>query len=176
MLACQRPARRGGATVLVDGRALHDDLRARHPEALRTLSSPGAAYFGGANGYSGPVFTAAHPGTRSIRWSTDQRSQLSPLARPWHATLHHLISEHTHTVLLGAGDDLVVHNRWWLHGHREFRGDRALWRILANPHPHWHIPPGFPATTPPPTGLPAPRTPQPPQAAATDSGTHTHER
>ncbi|MDI5975939.1 TauD/TfdA family dioxygenase [Amycolatopsis magusensis] len=136
VLACQRPARRGGATVLVDGRA----PAGRPP---RTVSGGTAHPVQPRRGVLRRRQRLQRPGVhrrapRDPGDPVEHRPALTtlPLARPWHATLGHLISEHTHTVLLGAGDGLVVHNRWWLHGRREFRGDRVPWRILVNPHPH----------------------------------------
>jgi alpha-ketoglutarate-dependent taurine dioxygenase len=39
-LLCLRPARSGGLSQLVDGRAVYEEMSARHPEALAVLAEP----------------------------------------------------------------------------------------------------------------------------------------
>src|SRR4051812_8096597 len=55
-MPCPRPAESGGDCVLVDGRAVHDELATSAPEALADLSARRGAYFGGAAGIVGNVF------------------------------------------------------------------------------------------------------------------------
>ena len=46
LLACERPADRGGECLLIDGQMVHADLSTRWHEATVMLSRPHTAFFG----------------------------------------------------------------------------------------------------------------------------------
>jgi alpha-ketoglutarate-dependent taurine dioxygenase len=122
-MTCARPAESGGDCVLVDGRAVHDELATSAPEALADLSARRGAYFGGAAGIVGNVFEPDPRGVVGIRLRRDER--------------------HTITVPTRVGSGYVVNNRRWLHGRTAFTGARRMYRALIDPQPAWRIPAGF---------------------------------
>lgn len=151
MMACGQPATVGGECVVIDGSAVYADLAENEPEAVQTLSTPRSAFFGGAAGYLGSVFTPESNGRITVRLRLDELARFSPDAAQWLATLRSAIDRHVTTVALRAGQGYVLDNRRWLHGRRAFTGNRVLYRVTANPLPYLAIPCGFP-----PTRLPSP--------------------
>jgi hypothetical protein len=133
--SCRQPAPAGGECVLVDGRAIHEDLADSAPEALAALRQPRAALFGGIAGYRGPVFTDQPDGRVAIRLRLDDLVQFSPEASRSLPVLRAAIDRHAITVSLAAGEGYVLNNHRWLHGRRAFVGARVLNRILAYPLP-----------------------------------------
>lgn len=153
MTGCVQAARTGGECVLVDGKAVHDDLAISHPEALIALTTPRSVLFGGAAGHLGSVF--AHVGGRiTLRLRTDSFAQFSPDVTHWLPLLHNTIRHHIQVLSLAPGQGYVLDNHRWLHGRRAFTGTRVLHRVHGNPRPHLSFSPGFPA----PTAAPAPTT------------------
>lgn len=144
LLACVQPADEGGATQVVDGARIISAL-AGNPAALRSLSAPRAAYFGGAGGYLGSVFEPAGPGRIRIRLRLDDLVQFSADAAAAIPLLRTVISQHLTTMHLGSGDGLLLCNTRWLHGRDRFGGRRIMLRILGDPLPGTGILPGFPA-------------------------------
>jgi alpha-ketoglutarate-dependent taurine dioxygenase len=147
LMACARPALRGGECIVVDGQAVHAELAATAPEALIDLSSPRCALFGalfgGAAGFLGTVFERQPDGRIALRLRSDKLARFSPRTQRWLPTLHQAIERHALTFELPTGTGYAVNNRRWLHGRRAFTGQRVMWRVLVNPHAHWDIPTGF---------------------------------
>jgi alpha-ketoglutarate-dependent taurine dioxygenase len=72
-LTCQQPAGQGGNTLLADAARITAALARHHPDALRALSAPRAAYFGTAGAYLGPSANPRAPaghasGSDSMTW------------------------------------------------------------------------------------------------------------
>ncbi|MET9265242.1 TauD/TfdA family dioxygenase [Amycolatopsis sp. NPDC004079] len=143
VMACASPAPSGGASVLVDGQAVHADLAATAPEALADLSAPRGAYFGGSAGYVGNVFETGSDGTLGLRLRLDKLARFSPQTQRWLPDLRAAIDRHTITLNLASGAGYAVNNRWWLHGRHGFTGQRVMCRVLVDPRPEWRIPAGF---------------------------------
>jgi hypothetical protein len=99
--------------------------------------------FGGAAGFLGSVFEHQPDGRVAIRLRMDDLARFSPLAHRALPALRDASERHTVTFRLSAGEGYVVANRRWLHARRAFAGDRAMWRVIADPHPRWAIPSGF---------------------------------
>ena len=148
LLACQEPADQGGDTLLADAADIIATLAVRHPEALRALAAPGAARFGAAGGYPGPVCEPVGPGRSSIRLRLDDLVTFSADSAPIIPALRTLITQHLHTIRLRTGQGLLVSNTRWLHGRDCYAGPRVMLRILGDPLPGSGIQPGFPTPTP----------------------------
>lgn len=150
LLVCGRAADQGGDCLLTDGRAVHDELWAHHPEAARALSQPRTAFFGTGDGAGGghatQVFTK-HPGGRwSVRLRTDQLARWSPLTQPYLPTLHTAVAAHQVPLRLTAGQGYLLDNTRWLHARAAFTGPRLCWRALGEPR--FSLPPGFAGADP----------------------------
>lgn len=148
LLACQQPARHGGATLLADAARITATLAQQHPDVLRALSAPRAAYFGTADGYLGPVCEPAGPGRIRIRLRLDDLAMFSADANPLLPILRAVITQHQQTIQLSAGQGLLVSNTRWLHGRDQYTGSRVMLRILGDPLPGTGNQPGFPAPVP----------------------------
>jgi len=142
-MTCARPAERGGDCVLVDGRAVHDELATSAPDALADLSARRGAYFGGAAGIVGNVFEPDPRGVVGIRLRRDELARFAPQTQRRLAVLAQVIDRHTITVPTRVGSGYVVNNRRWLHGRTAFTGARRMHRALVDPQPAWRIPAGF---------------------------------
>ena len=66
MTVCGSEPTSGGESILVDGRAVYLDLAENDPAALRALSAPRSALFGGADGHLSSVFAEVLFETRSV--------------------------------------------------------------------------------------------------------------
>jgi hypothetical protein len=106
MLACEVPARKGGAALLVDGLSIYQRLRAVMPEALAILSRPGSVRFGVDGAHVGAVFetvTADRASTNEVtirfRWDGLARFE-QPVTAVMPAFLA-LIGDLTQTLTLG---------------------------------------------------------------------------
>lgn len=142
LMTCGQPASTGGDCLLVDGAALHDDLARNHPGAVRALSAPRCALFGGAAGHLGSVFTTNPDGRVKVRVRMDL-ARFAPAAARWLPTLRAAIDRHTITIRLRRGQGYVLQNHRWLHGRRAFTGQRLMHRVHAEPMAHLEIPSGF---------------------------------
>lgn len=139
MVSCGRPASSGGECVVIDGKAIHDDL---DPEALKALSAPRSVLFGGAAGHLGSIFRKI--GDRTVvRLRLDELAQFSPEVTRWLPDLRGAIDRHARIIRLDAGQGYVLDNHRWLHGRRAFTGQRVMYRVNGNPLPHLEIAPGF---------------------------------
>ncbi|PKV84227.1 TauD/TfdA family dioxygenase [Streptomyces sp. TLI_146] len=151
LLVCAYPAATGGECLLTDGRAVHADLAAHHPDALDLLSTRHTAFFGGGDGHASQVFTPRAEGRVSLRLRLDALARWSPLVEPHLPALRAAIQRHQLTLPLQAGQGYLLDNSRWLHARTSYTGDRLMWRALGEP---------LPQLTPLPTGFrPAPRTP-----------------
>jgi hypothetical protein len=147
MLCCATPAESGGEILLVDGRALHRAITLTEPAMLAELSAPRSAYFGGRSGHVGAIFTETPPRRIVLRLRLDDLLQLSPTADPFRTRLCALVMSHALAVDLRPGEGYVLLNDQWLHGRTGFGGDRHMIRIIGEPLPGAHLPPGFPSHT-----------------------------
>lgn len=145
LLACQEPAAEGGWTRVADGARVITTLAEHYPAAMRALSVPEAALFGGAGGYLGAVFEPAGPGLTRIRLRLDELARFSPETAYAIQVLRTVIADHVETFRLGAGDGVLLSNTRWLHGRDCYSGHRTMLRILGDPLPCTGIMPGFPS-------------------------------
>jgi hypothetical protein len=143
LLACVQPAGEGGATQVADGARIVSTLAEKHPTALRSLSAPRSAHFGGAGGYLGSVFEPAGLGRVRIRLRLDDLVRFSADAAAEIPLLRTVISRHLSTMHLGPGDGLLLCNTRWLHGRDPFVGHLIMLRILGDSLPGAGVPPGF---------------------------------
>jgi hypothetical protein len=143
MTSCGQPAVTGGECVLIDGKAVYDDLAESEPDVLRALCAPRSVLFGGAAGHLGSIFTAAEGGWIAVRLRLDDLAQFSPEVGRWLPTLRAAIDRHAMMIKLDIGQGYVLNNRRWLHGRRAFTGQRVIFRVNANPLPHMGIQSGF---------------------------------
>ncbi|MGB3441188.1 MAG: TauD/TfdA family dioxygenase [Actinophytocola sp.] len=142
MMACGQPASTGGECVVIDGKAVYDDLAESHPKAAKALSAPRSVLFGGAAGYLGSIFAAT--GDRiTISLRLDDLAQFSPDATRWLPVLRAAIDRHATMLRLNTGQGYVLDNHRWLHGRRAFAGQRVMYRIHGDPLHHLGITPGF---------------------------------
>jgi alpha-ketoglutarate-dependent taurine dioxygenase len=143
MLACVVPAEHGGESLMVDANRLYGALGAEDEEALRALSRPRSALFGGAGGYLGAIFERDAEGHVSVRLRLDELSRFSPDAARVIPRLVALAEEHTLVLPLRAGQGYILNNARWLHGRTRFSGTRTMLRILGNPLPALALRRGF---------------------------------
>lgn len=142
MMSCGESANSGGECVIIDGKAVYDDLAEFNPKALRALSSPRSVLFGGAAGYLGSIFTRI--GDRvAVRLRMDELVQFSPEFTRWVSALRITIDRHARTFRLDAGQGYILDNYRWLHGRRAFSGQRVMYRVNGNPRPNLGMAPGF---------------------------------
>jgi len=133
MLVCDTAATAGGQCLLADGHAIYDDLAEHNPEALEALSTPRSAYFGGADGHLGAIFTPGPDGHPAIRLRWDALVRFSPLAQPYLRVLRATIDRHQQVRTLGPGQGYVLDNTRWLHARTAFTGPRVCYRALGRP-------------------------------------------
>lgn len=142
IMACLRPAS-GGYSIMVDGRAVYEELVATDPAMLSALCEPRSVHFGAGAGYAGSVFHR-HPGGRvTIRLRLDNLARFSPMVGRYVDRLRVVLDRHVRFRQLGAGDACVLMNDRWLHGRSRFEGDRLMLRIAGDPLPQHALPAGF---------------------------------
>jgi len=142
MLVCEQPAPRGGATTVVDARALYAWLSVHAPAVLHELRQPGSARFGGKPEYRGAVFEPVAEARRnedariSIRFRWDELAAFTASTRAVMPVFLDLISRTGSQFTLRRGQGYIVQNGRWLHGRIEYAGDRKVHRILVRPRFH----------------------------------------
>jgi TfdA family taurine catabolism dioxygenase TauD len=148
MMACGRPASTGGECVVIDGKAVYDDLAESHPKAAKAFSAPRSVLFGGASGCLSSVFSSTGD-LITIRLRLDDLVQFSPETTRWLPVLRAAIDRHATMFRLDTGQGYILDNHRWLHGRRAFIGQRLMYRVNGNPLPHLGITHGFlPARNP----------------------------
>lgn len=112
LAVCGSAPASGGEVLLVDGRAVYEDLAASNPEALEALCTPRTALFGGADWHLGSVFTPhGDPGdTVAVRLRLDGLARFSPTVTPHLPALRAAIERHQHVIPLTVGTGYVVNN------------------------------------------------------------------
>lgn len=143
MMSCGQSAVSGGECVVIDGLAIYHELAESVPEAIRALSAPPSAFFGGAAGHLGSIFTSTDDGRVTIRLRLDDLAYFSPEVRQWLPELRAAIDRYAITIHLSAGQGYVLQNHRWLHGRHAFLGQRVMYRVNGNPLPHLGIASGF---------------------------------
>lgn len=143
LLACHQPAAEGGWTQVADGAQVIATLAEQCPAALGALSTPRAASFGSADGYTGAIFEPAGPGRTRIRLRLDELARFSPDVADVIPLMRAVIASHAQTFRLGAGEGMLLSNSRWLHGRDRFSGRRTMLRVLGDPLPGTRIMPGF---------------------------------
>jgi hypothetical protein len=143
MLALIRPADSGGTCVLVDGRAVHQDLLADHPEAATTLAEDRAALFGGGSGAFAPVFENLADNRIRLRLRQDDLVRFHPRVEPHIPALRAAIQRHRSHLQLSAGQGYLIDNHRWLHARTAFQGPRLAYRALGEPQFGLALAPGF---------------------------------
>src|SRR6266496_1174435 len=150
-MSCGQPANSGGECVVIDGKAVHDDLAESNPKALRAMNGPRSVLFGGAAGYLGSIFTKVDDRI-AIRLRLDELAQFSPEVARWIPALRATIDRHATMVRFAAGQGYILDNYRWLHGRRAFSGQRVMYRVNGNPRSDLGLTPGFqPGHIPAPT-------------------------
>jgi hypothetical protein len=139
LLLCAAPATYGGQSLVVDGRVIYNRMRLESPAALRELTRPGCARFGGENGYVGSVFEyrrdSRDGGRRwvSVRFRLDGLSIFDSSASAILPQFLETASTATLQLQLQSGQGYVVQNGRWLHGRRAHGGPRCFYRVLVTP-------------------------------------------
>ena len=157
MTTCATPSITGGTCLLVDGKAVHDDLARTAPPAVAALLHRGSVLFGGVGGHlgsvlaDGPAISTTAPGAtstggarRMIRLRLDDLVMLSPQVAVWLPALRAAIDRHTLTADLDAGEGYLLDNHRWLHGRTAYTGPRTLYRLHGNPGGEIRFRPGIP--------------------------------
>lgn len=135
LTVCGHEPTSGGESILVDGRAVYLDLAEHDPAALRALSAPRSALFGGADGHLSSVFAEREGGIVSVRFRLDALARFGPAVAPHIPALRAAIDRHTCTVPARIGTGYVLDNRRWLHGRRAYEGPRLVYRVTARARP-----------------------------------------
>ena len=131
LLACVSPAPIGGATVVVDGAALHRYLRDREPKAATILAEPDQVTFGAA-AFPAATFERLADDRVAVRYRDDGLADIAPTARPAWRRLREAVLEHQIRFKLSKGQGIVVDNTRWLHGREAFEGGRLVNRIIGD--------------------------------------------
>jgi alpha-ketoglutarate-dependent taurine dioxygenase len=142
MMVCGQPATSGGECVVIDGKAVYDDIAEADPKTLKALSAPRSVLFGGAAGHLGSVFTKIDDRV-TIRLRLDELAQFSPETTRGLPILRAAIDRHATVFRFDVGQGYVLDNYRWLHGRRAFSGQRVMYRVNANPLASLRIAPGF---------------------------------
>lgn len=103
LTVCGREPSAGGESLLVDGRAVHDDLATTAPAALAALSTPRSVLFGGADGHLGSAFAESPTGVIAVRFRLDGLVRFAPAVWPHIPTMRAAIHRHTMTLVLRVG-------------------------------------------------------------------------
>ncbi|MDH6579390.1 TauD/TfdA family dioxygenase [Kitasatospora sp. MAP5-34] len=143
LLACLHCGQAGGATVLVDDRAVLGELASLQPAAVTALMAPRAAYFGGAAGRLAPVLERLPTERWRIQLRQDGLAKFSPAVQPYLPALRAVIRRNTATLRLEPGQAVILDNHRVLHGRSSFTGDRLLLRALGEPCPALQLEAGF---------------------------------
>ncbi len=133
MLALVRAADSGGACIVVDGRAVYQDLLESNPEALEALGHPRAALFGTSAGVFAPVLAMLPGGRIRLRLRQDDLVRFDPRAQPHVLALRAAINRHHVLLPLGTGQAYLLDNHRWLHARSAFVGPRLAYRALGEP-------------------------------------------
>lgn len=151
MTVCVRPARAGGSCILVDGKAVHDDLVESAPDAVAALLAPRTVLFGGITGHAGSVLTDLPPATgeasggrRALRLRLDDLAMFTTAVAARVPVLCAAIERHTLTVDLAPGEGYLLDNHRWLHGRTSYEGMRIVRRLLGDPLSRLGMRPGIP--------------------------------
>ncbi|SEH02393.1 Taurine dioxygenase, alpha-ketoglutarate-dependent [Nonomuraea solani] len=142
MLVCIQPAESGGESCVVDGAAVYADLAARAPGFLQRLRRPGTVRFGDP-GYWGSVFEPTVDGRVTVRLRLDGLEHFTEPVDEAVPVLRAVISRYERDLPLRPGQGYVLDNWRMLHGRREFRGSRLMYRVLGDPVSAWVLPSGF---------------------------------
>lgn len=142
LTVCGREPSAAGQSLIVDGRAVYDDMAQTAPTALEALSAPRSALFGGADGHLGSVFARGRDGVVAIRFRLDGLARFAPAVGPHIPALRAAIQRHTITLPIRAGAGYVLNNRRWLHGRLGYEGPRLMYRVTADARPGT-VPAGF---------------------------------
>jgi len=145
LTTCGREPLSGGQPVLVDGRAVYDELATTAPDALDALHTPRSAMFGGADGHLGSVFTRHTDNVVAIRFRLDALARFAPVAAPHLPALRAAIRQHTITLPAVAQTGYVLNNHRWLHGRLAYEGPRLMYRVMIELDPGV-LPAGFNTT------------------------------
>ncbi|WP_433273988.1 TauD/TfdA family dioxygenase [Pseudonocardia xinjiangensis] len=143
LTACGRGPTEGGDIVLVDGRAVHDDLARTSPTALEAFRTPRTVLFGGGDGYLGSVFTHQPGGAIAVRHRLDPLVRFAPSVAPHVSILRAAIQRHIVTLPACIGAGYVINNYHWLHGRLAYSGPRLMYRVTADPRQSTPIIAGF---------------------------------
>lgn len=139
---CANESTTGGSALLVDGRAVYDEMATERASSIEVLSSARTVMFGGADGYLGSIFSRLPTGRLAIRYRDDSMVRFSPRLTPHLGPLRHAIQRNIVRLPMNAGVGYVVDNLRWLHGREAYQGQRCILRILVDPHTST-IDPGF---------------------------------
>jgi Taurine catabolism dioxygenase TauD, TfdA family len=135
MLTCLRRPRIGGSVILVDGRAVYNEIADTDPDMLDALRAPHCAFFGGASGHLGSVFTETPDGRMTVRLHFDDLIRYSPAAALYQQRLRAIVRQHERAIDLTIGNGYIVRNDRWLHGRNKFEGARLMLRLIGDPTP-----------------------------------------
>src|SRR5439155_10297731 len=113
LLACVRPARIGGYSLLVDGQGLYEEIARTEPTMLDVLCAPCSAYFGGASGHLGAVFRQTADGRVAVRLRLDDLARFSPAVAVYLDRLRAMVQRRTLALDLREGDGHLLLQALW---------------------------------------------------------------
>ncbi|MFI7708025.1 TauD/TfdA family dioxygenase [Nonomuraea sp. NPDC049480] len=140
MLVCARSADRGGESYVADGATVYRELASQSPELLKALQQPRTARFAS---HWGSVFETTGDGRMRIRLRLDGVEHFTTPAAEAVPVLRAAIERHTREIALLPGQGYLLDNWRMLHGRRNFRGPRLMYRVLGDPVAGCVLPPGF---------------------------------
>lgn len=131
---CTFAAADGGEVVLADARTAYDILSRTQPRVISLLEQPDAVGFSdGSKTLVAPVLSRDESGRMRVRFKFD--SSLVANEDTWWALKHFkaVTDEHSLHISLRQGEGYVIDNSWWLHGRRQFSGNRQVLRLHIQP-------------------------------------------
>lgn len=133
ILACKQESSVGGETILADGKSILCELTADAPTVEHPLIDKQAVIFDDSKDcFKGNIFTKEGDGSYTLRYRRDDFAYFSSPVIKELAKFDALADKHSFCVKLHAGDGYVINNRWWLHGRKEFSGEREFLRLLVS--------------------------------------------
>lgn len=130
---CLDRAKVGGASVMIDGKAVFDHLAYQHPQFLSQLMDPSSVYHRYEDSFSPiPIFDRLNERDVLLRARFDELSYAN--SQLWDAmiTLKHIMSDLTLRYELQSGEGYILQNTRWLHGRESFSGRRSCLRLLMH--------------------------------------------
>lgn len=119
--------------MLADGREVLEELTSGfssfgHP----FIDKPAVIFDDSRDAFKGNIFVKEEDGSYTIRYRRDEFAYFSFPVLEELERLDKLLYKHSLMLKLSAGDGYIINNRRWLHGRKDFSGEREFLRLLVS--------------------------------------------